>query len=361
MRNEKGITIITLAITIVILIILSSLSISLIFGEGGLLNVIENNKRAIEAESIKSEIRLKILDFQGKNDGKIGSNDLCKILEEYGEIQYKENANSNNPENIKSIITYDSQIEIDIIDIIEESSIYTNSYVNTNTLYCWEYELAYEHYRDEFYVVCDELDITSVYFYFKTENFTTYKDETRRFISELKERNINVLAMNGDPSWTFDSNKIKTKLVDPVVAYNNSVSGEEKIIGIVLDIEPASAEGWHDNKLGTLTTYVNTQKTIYQEIKNNGLICIECIPTWFDSVSKELLEDLVANACDGISVMNYSRTNMVEIIRTEIGFAKKYNKFIDSITEFQKPNGTSIQDEITFYYDGIEAAQTKYE
>lgn len=168
-----------------------------------------------------------------------------------------------------------------------------------------------------------------------------------------------MLALDGDPSWSYDCETAKKQFINKVIDFNNDVQENERVQGVVLDIEPASTSEWKKNKNTALANYVQTQKEIYQEVKKNNMIDISCIPVWFDSTDVNLLEDLVENACDGISVMNYSKKKMIENIRNEVTFAKKYNKTVDSVVEFIEPDGDSVTNTISFYNDGIDAAEKK--
>ena len=54
MRNQKGITLIALVITIIVLLILAGVSIAMLTGENGLLNRANNAKKAtVEAEAVE--------------------------------------------------------------------------------------------------------------------------------------------------------------------------------------------------------------------------------------------------------------------------------------------------------------------
>ena len=58
MRKEKGITLIALVITVIVLLILAGVSINLVVGEGGILGKAQNTVSASRAGSVKEEIGL---------------------------------------------------------------------------------------------------------------------------------------------------------------------------------------------------------------------------------------------------------------------------------------------------------------
>lgn len=86
-KNSKGITIVALIITIIILLILTNVTISI--SENVLLKKTTEAKKASELEATKEQIQLKIvnkLDQDVLTDG-----DLEDVYKEYGEIEYDDN------------------------------------------------------------------------------------------------------------------------------------------------------------------------------------------------------------------------------------------------------------------------------
>ena len=65
LKNEKGITLIALVITVVILIILATISINFVFGENGLVARAEQaTQLAEEARATEEKHKMKILGWQ---------------------------------------------------------------------------------------------------------------------------------------------------------------------------------------------------------------------------------------------------------------------------------------------------------
>ena len=82
-RGQKGITLIALVVTIIVLIILAGISISLLFGKSGIITRAKKGQEIADVataqdklELIKSEIPMKIL------DGKDSTVNLNNYLEE---------------------------------------------------------------------------------------------------------------------------------------------------------------------------------------------------------------------------------------------------------------------------------------
>ena len=95
LRN-KGITLIALVITIIVLLILAGVSIAMLTGENGILTQAQNAKKETERAKIIEEVRLDILGKQTENgSGDISSDELEEILKKYF---------SNEEQNLKDII-----------------------------------------------------------------------------------------------------------------------------------------------------------------------------------------------------------------------------------------------------------------
>ena len=88
-KNMKGITLVALVITIVILLILAGISIQAITNTG-LFNKANEAKKQSEIANIKEQIQLEIYAKQAENTGEITEYDLKSILEKYGTINYEE-------------------------------------------------------------------------------------------------------------------------------------------------------------------------------------------------------------------------------------------------------------------------------
>ncbi len=83
MRKQKGITLIALIITIIVLLILAGITISTLTGENGLISRANNAKIRTEISRIKEEIQTKILENQAENNGNITNDKLNEIIAKY--------------------------------------------------------------------------------------------------------------------------------------------------------------------------------------------------------------------------------------------------------------------------------------
>lgn len=95
-KSAKGITLIALVITIIVLLILAGVSIAMLTGENGILTQAQNAKKETERAKIIEEVQLDILGKQTENgSGDISADELEEILKKYF---------SNEEQNLKDII-----------------------------------------------------------------------------------------------------------------------------------------------------------------------------------------------------------------------------------------------------------------
>lgn len=89
--KNRGITLITLVITIILLIILAGISINITLKDNGIINRAKEVKRQMDKSSIIEQIKIEIIDKQiDKEEQNITKEVLEEILEKYGEVQKDE-------------------------------------------------------------------------------------------------------------------------------------------------------------------------------------------------------------------------------------------------------------------------------
>lgn len=81
-KEKKGITLIALVITIVILIILSTITINFLFGENGLVTMAETAKVESEKDAIIEQIQLDIADKEIGNQRSINEDEFMVQTEQ---------------------------------------------------------------------------------------------------------------------------------------------------------------------------------------------------------------------------------------------------------------------------------------
>lgn len=133
-----------------------------------------------------------------------------------------------------------------------------------------------------------------------------------------------------------------------------------KFEGIQFDVEPYCLDDFDENADAYFAQYVENCKTAYAAAHAAGLKVELCIPYWYDSSYgyNDQLEDLIANACDSIAVMNYYKNDKeIKHIASELELCRKYDKPIVNITEMQEPGTHGLTENNTYYHDGMEAVE----
>ncbi len=124
-KENKGITLIALVITVIILLILAGVTIAAISGDNGILAQASRAKQESEKASIIEQIRLDIMEKQTENEGIIYDEDFYQILENYGSISEDET----------KLTTIKGNYEIIISDIYNgEVKRKSNNLININDL-----------------------------------------------------------------------------------------------------------------------------------------------------------------------------------------------------------------------------------
>lgn len=128
-KNTKGITLISLVVTIIILLILAGVSIATLTGDNGLINKAKDAKIATEIASIKEEIQTDILSEQAGNNGNIADDTLTKILKKYGKLSDEEKLLD------KTLTTEKGNHKIKVSDIFNGTTVKgTTPYVLAETI-----------------------------------------------------------------------------------------------------------------------------------------------------------------------------------------------------------------------------------
>ena len=116
-KSTKGITLILLVVTIIILLILAGVTIATLMGDNGLINKAKDAKIKTEIASIKEEIQTDILGKQAENNGNISDDSLKEILENYGVLSDEEKLTD------KTLTTTKGSYEIKVSDIFNGTTV----------------------------------------------------------------------------------------------------------------------------------------------------------------------------------------------------------------------------------------------
>ena len=111
LKRSKGITLIALVVTIIVLIILAGISINLILGDNGIITKAQEARQLQEKAEIKSGIQLEIVAKEIGNKGSITQSEIEEILLKYGTV------NKNEDGEIESLKPTDKEYEIPFEEI----------------------------------------------------------------------------------------------------------------------------------------------------------------------------------------------------------------------------------------------------
>jgi hypothetical protein len=111
----------------------------------------------------------------------------------------------------------------------------------------------------------------------------------RRYVAAASGYGLAVQATGGGPSWTGDLGYLGQLLVKLAGDYNATVTGNERLQGVQLDIEPYVEGGWHDDTQTSLSRYLKTVWAIVTTYRrqlarpaSRGLQLGFAVPFWFD-------------------------------------------------------------------------------
>ena len=117
--NNKGITLVALVITVIILIILASVSIVAFVGQDGLIEKTKAEAATYDADVIKDDVKLAILNAKKYGAGEITEQNLRKALNnQLGEGNYT--LTKNEETEIWTITVKDLNFEVE--NVIEDDS-----------------------------------------------------------------------------------------------------------------------------------------------------------------------------------------------------------------------------------------------
>jgi len=114
-EKEKGITMVALVVTIIILIILAGVSINMTLGENGIIKKAQEAKRQQVISETKEKIRMEILEAQidaMERDEEIKQEQIRDIIANYGELQ----------EDGETIVIKDTNYKIDLSEIYTDKT-----------------------------------------------------------------------------------------------------------------------------------------------------------------------------------------------------------------------------------------------
>lgn len=126
-QENKGITLVALVVTVVVLLILAGVTITALTGDNGILSQVARAKQENEKAGIIEEIKLDIATKQADNLGSINEDEFYEILSKYGVIRDNETILTTTKGNYEILISdiYSGNIESSLVTTPIESWEYT--------------------------------------------------------------------------------------------------------------------------------------------------------------------------------------------------------------------------------------------
>ena len=353
-KRKKGISLIVLVITILVMIILSGVVIVSLQKN----NPIEKAKEAAyktKIATIIEQIELeKINDFAGTNNSEkrilwdspfnyqlIGSVEQGKIEKELGrkleatDLFYEVNMAITEYPGDKGTYIYNKKerilIEVDKSKLKRSKGVWYWTEPNKPEVYQYFTDATK---RNEMLTFLQQEGITEVYVSFGEENITN-PNLAKEFTKQAYEKGIVTEYLIGDPRYILDEN-IEDKTVGKIELiknYNNNCNYNEKIRGIHYDIEVhtsseiAGMNKWTNsnsevekNNIRKIN-YVKLVKKAYEAAKKNNLVVSFDVPPLtylantvnYNGTEKSIMEYVVENS-DYISCMSY-KNDVVKLYR----------------------------------------------
>lgn len=223
-------------------------------------------------------------------------------------------------------------------------------------MFSWNEETVRQETEESLHRCMERAGVTEVYQQFDFQGTDT--SETAALVKTLKKGGASVYALMGEPEWARErhADRLIEKIHD-VVAYNEKRGRDDRIFGIMVDVEPYLLDEWDagsDARQALMEDYLRGMEYAFAYARKNKLKFIVCIPNFYDATNPDILEGLIAYACDGVAVMNYNRSDEYGQIAKEAGFAREYGKEIICIFELQEAGRHGLSDINTYADEGLE-------
>lgn len=185
---------------------------------------------------------------------------------------------------------------------------------------------------------------------------TGFTEETREFIMQANNKNIDVYLLCGEKEWIED----KAPFYNILLRYREfqSKNKDIKFKGVHLDVEPHQFSDFNSSEQKRkeyLDKFVNFVKTIVEE--NSDISFDFDIPFWFDDiimfegVQKPVYKHVIDSA-GRVFVMSYRDTaaKIIDVASEELDYAKSLNKEIFISVQMSSDEG----DKVSFIEEGKE-------
>lgn len=183
------------------------------------------------------------------------------------------------------------------------------------------------------------------------------------FIREAHRAGVEVHALSGSPKWALRENRGKLlALTNWLLAYNQSVTEEEKFTGLHLDIEPYLLPEWKTGQKSVIQQWMENVEAYVDLARQDPGLEIGCdIPFWLDKYflpdapDMALSEWLIAQH-DQVAIMSYrdraeGPNSISALVPQELGWADELGKKIMLGVETKQSNEGNF---VSFYEEGVQ-------
>lgn len=228
-----------------------------------------------------------------------------------------------------------------------------SSWPNDRSIFSWESNYIDPEVGDTLDLILTVLDCDTIYQYIHD---SMSDQEILGFLQRCDEYGCQVFYLCGDSSWAAEPDAASMlRELERVVSINTQAEtlGIQPFAGILYDVE------WLSQR-ETFVQCVENYKVVYAAAQEYGIHVNACLPYNMDTLYgySDLLEDLIANGCHSVSIMNYyKRGTEAENIRYEVELCAKYGKPLINITETLPVGSHDLTDDQTYHNDGLHAVE----
>lgn len=258
MQKNKGITLVSLIVTIIVLLIIAGISVGILFGDNGILTKVQEAADKDYLESTREEIKLQISEEIASSEGIYPTNEILKsILEKYGQVVYEADGVS-----VKGVLTTKGGYEILLAGL---------GAINTNSI----------------------SDIIDVNYEIKSVSGNTYnlliKVTSNNGIQKIVYKNI-----NGDDITLTCDNKLEVDIdfqANPNSEYYfvaSGTGGTEKIGKVYVEqLNEILADGNWNGTVNRPKLLAGMKGIYWDDLKNEVEVTILNQGNWYDYANKK--------------------------------------------------------------------------
>lgn len=231
--------------------------------------------------------------------------------------------------------------------------------VPTFGLFSWDAWVTEQEEAETLSLCMQETAVSEIYQEFPAEMLET--GSAAPFVARMRGADVDVYSLVGAAEWALEGNDGLLEAVRTVTEYNQSSQSEEQIVGIMIDVEPHVLSQWSWKQEELVEGYVQNLREAYIYANTHDLNVLVCITNGYDEYCPEALEAILSQACDGIAIMNYDRTDEYGQIKDEVSLAREYGKRVICIYELQKPGYHGLETINTYAEEGLDALHASME